>query len=390
LTEPKSPATDARQSLHLRYEGLCFRVVSPESSHLRWLENFFSPHFSIGGSHVEPVEIELLIDADLYRQCQESRSVPSVIHGFALDSSVVQLSLLGEHDGDSLLFDDHYRIFYRVAPDRRRVTIVAGRNVVSMRPALMRVIREYAMNHSQQNGGFFLHASCFLSEGRPVIVTGPKRSGKTTLLAFACGKGSAEYLSNDRILVRKEDRRYVLRSMPSIVSLREKTLWFFPAIEKCIRDEGLHFDRNPDEHRKGVDPLRRCKGNRRCLVTPPQFCETLSARQVTGASDPVIVFPVITNLEGTFSLTTVNDEEKGEYLSESLFGAKHWVTSTPVFNLGKNSSDSDPEKIEEKCRRFAAGHRCLRLEIGRNLYDRDENAKRLIAALLGDSPRSSS
>ena len=370
------------KALDLFYGTLHFRVHSPDPSHLRWVEEFFVPHLLPRGGGKRLVEVRLKVDPALYRRWQEHPRGGGETAAFLLDSDVVRLPTHSSSGEGLTLCDPQYRAFYRVSGDRRRCTVLVEKNSFRIRTPLMRIVREYVMNYAHRGGGFFLHASSFLLGGRPVIVTGPKRAGKTTLLLFACHRGGGQYLANDRVLVRRSGGAYRLTGIPSIVSVRLPTLGFFPGLERKLREGGYHCRLSSGERPEDVPSRQLPAWKDRHLITPLQFCRLAGTVQVAEGRDPVVVLPRLTGEPGRFSLRRLSAEEGVEMLRHSLFGARHWVTSTPAFNLSGEARGPSAETLARRCRAFIDERSCLLCEIGTDLYRREENAREWAGALL--------
>jgi hypothetical protein len=373
-------------SLHLRHGDLLFRILSPSPDHLKWIEEFFLPHFRLGAPSAQAVEVRLEIDSGRHRILSGRLGGGEEIPSFVLDSDVVRLPAVPSSDAHFTVYDSHYRAFFRTSGDRRRSTVLIAEDSVNVRAALMRVIREYVMNHTQKRGSFFLHASCFLAGGRPIIITGPKMAGKTTLLYFACLHGKAVYLANDRVLVSSSGDRFLLSGMPAIINVRKPMTSFFPEMEREILEEELHFRLSSGEKPRNVHPPPRLGMGKRYALTPLQFCRLAGTAQAREARDPIVVLPRITGKPGTFSLERIPPGRAVDLLEGSIFGVRHWVTSTPVFNLSPEVAGPSKSALLRKCGRFAAGGDFFLCEVGTDLYSDGENAEAMIGSILAGAP----
>ena len=228
-----------------RYDDLCLRVATNEPAHLTWLQEVLPPHFRPGAGFPPTVVVKLIADSERYRRSYAlaGRSLPA----FALDSEVVRLPILEGPPGMLVIANNRHRVVYEVAEDRSAVCVIVECRDVLARSGILPVVREFAMNEAAARGDFFMHASCFVSGGRPVVVAGPRNSGKTTLLAFACLFAGADVLVNDRLRIGLREGRCTLGGVPTIITLRPRTLDFFPALGRRIRAEGLHANLTSDE-----------------------------------------------------------------------------------------------------------------------------------------------
>ena len=159
---------------------------------------------------------------------------------FVLDGGTVcHPEWKGSGPDERILFDAHYQAFYYVERRSGHVRILATPRPNLTRIALMRVVRELAMAASLARGGLLLHGAAFAIGGRGVVLAGPRRAGKSTLLLHALQAAGALFISNDRVLARQGQDRVVLRGMPTIVNLRPGTLATFPAVVVPRRGAGL-------------------------------------------------------------------------------------------------------------------------------------------------------
>jgi len=166
------------------YNGLTVRVSSTDSSHLTWLEEFLSPHFEVGGGVAYDCKVALTADSIRYENVLRKGAKPDglQIGCFALDSNVVRLPLWVSSSDEQIIFDEKCGVFYVISGNRPDFSILTYNDNKRARTPLMRVVREFAMNHSHRTGCLVIHGSAFVVGGRGVVIAGPKRAGRTTLL----------------------------------------------------------------------------------------------------------------------------------------------------------------------------------------------------------------
>lgn len=366
---------------HLRYDDLAYRVSAAGDAPLAWLRDFLAPHFEVGPRPPPRIEVRFEADPEAYGRWLAAPSVAGTLPAFVADSEVVRLPQRLSTAGTLVLWNEGHQVFYEVSPDRRQVQVIAGGLPIMARTDLLRAVREYAMNDAQAGGDFFLHASCFQGDGRPVVVTAPKNAGKTTLLIFACLYGGARILANDRVRVTQTPQGYRMRGMPTIVNVRARALDFFPAVGRRITGERLNFRLGDGERLEESLPGTVLGRNGHYGLSPMQFASLLQTTQITSAADPVLVVPRITGRPGLFSLTRIGEDETVALLRESIFGSSHWATSTPVFDLDPSRAGAGRAVLEQQSRALAASQPCFLCEIGTDLYGRPENARAWLDAL---------
>lgn len=364
-----------------RYDDLCLRVATNEPARLTWLREVLPPHFRPGAGSPPTVAVKLIADSDRYRSSHALALTGRSLPAFCLDSEVVSLPLLDGSPGTLVIANKRNRVVYEVAEDRSEVRVIMEPHDVLARSGILAVVREFAMNEAAARGDFFMHASCFVVGGRSVIVAGPRNSGKTTLLAFACLFAGADFLVNDRLRVGLREGRCTLGGVPTIITVRPKTLDFFPALGRRIREEGLHANLTSDEQLDQGFPRPALFTQGRYRLSPLQFRRLLGTEAVATALDPVVVVPRITGRSGDFALRRLDADEAFELLQDSFFGAKHWATSTPVFNRHPERAAPTGPQCVARWREFASTRPCLLCEIGADLYEHPKNAAAWVSAV---------
>jgi hypothetical protein len=206
-------------------------------------------------------------------------------------------------------------------------------------------------------------------------------AGKTSLVIFACLMGGGSYLSNDRALLQFRDGEYLLRSVPVIITVREKTFGFFPRIKERILSEEMHFRVGPGERLREVSPETIIGSEGEYDLSQRQFCELLDSEPEVEARKPTVVIPRLTGRKGTFSVRPVDKKEAADLLKHSLFGARYWATSTPVFNL-QSEEEVDRDLTERNVRRFVAETPFLLCDVGTDLYGHPSHGRLWTSALF--------
>ncbi|HYD47869.1 MAG TPA: hypothetical protein VEB21_05950 [Terriglobales bacterium] len=368
--------------LRLAYEELVLEVRA-RPDHLAWLAEFLLPHFT--ESEGEPGwAIELQEDEDAYAAALRCGAGDgSTIDCFALDSAVVRLPRWHDAGRATAVFDRDYRCFYTVLPQRRQVRIVTVADNASIRTPLMRVVRELAMNHCHSRGGLFLHASAVAVGERGLVVTGRKAAGKTTLLMYLLGAAQAEYLANDRVLVSLAAAEVACRGLPSVVTIRPRTLELFPEIAGRLAGSGFRQQRTIAEaEREQLPPQPWSDG--RYGLTPAQLCALVEAQPAKAAQLRAVVFPAVTERPGGVALRRLEREEAAARLVPSLLGAGSWKKTSDLFgepslNAGGDQGRSAEQRLIAMCRELARRVACFECQLGLQAYDNDRGRQALLA-----------
>jgi hypothetical protein len=363
-------------AVRLSYEGFSAEVRCADRSHLDWLEEFVSPHFETDDGGASHRLVSLIFDEDRFDEI--ARRGPSGAHAsaFVLDDAVVVLPVWKAEGSERVLFDEKYRVFYLV--DGERVTLLARKNRLNVRTPLMRVVREFAMNHAQRAGSFFLHASSFAVGERAVVIAGPKNAGKTTLLMYALQDPATRYLTNDRLLVSFDEAGFRLRGMPTILAVREGTFELFPELRSDVFGRGFHFRSTLKEAEHGKSPSPRPWEDGRLGLTPAQTCALLDRRPVAEARPGALLFPRITHREGSIELREIRGASAADRLLDSLFGAKHLGAVSEVFDLPGGSPERERSELRRLCLELTVAVDCFDCALGRGAYSGSHSAREFV------------
>jgi hypothetical protein len=276
------------------YEDCAIRVAAPDASIVAWLAEFLAPAFAVRDPVADVEElVSLQIDAAEFDRMYDRGPSPDgrVAGCFMFDRGLVELPLWnGAEDGELVVLDRQLGAFYRRDRTRGRTHVVARAAVGSTRVAVMRVVRELVMVHLQRAGWMLVHAAGFIVDDGAVIVAGPKRAGKTTLLMHALESGRARFIANDRLAIRVGSDGAVVRGMPTIVSVRVSTTPRFPDLDARLLRSRYDYRRTLEETRRDGLAAPRAPAEAWSL-TPIQFCDVFGAAAGIRATAAAIVFP---------------------------------------------------------------------------------------------------
>jgi hypothetical protein len=224
----------ASATLDLRFLDLDLRIGAPCSEDLLWLQEFLGPAFSAATNPRIAVDVVLRIDRDRVDGWRAAGPADEDLIAFRLDQRVVRLPRWRSGEGELLAWDERSRAFYRVRPAARRIEVWCREAGRKARRALMRAVRELALEHAARSQGLLLHASCLDHAQGAIAFSGPKGCGKTTLLIAALAGTTSSFLANDRVFVdlSRDPPRAV--PLPSIVSVRASTVRHFPALARGL------------------------------------------------------------------------------------------------------------------------------------------------------------
>jgi hypothetical protein len=297
------------------------RVATDAPGHLEWLRECLEPHFAPQTSNACDWNVTFSSDPERYGCLTAQKRAPSgeTLAFFTLDSRLVRLPRWnGGAAGDVVAFDDEFDVFYRVSEARREVDVVAKTLRPWGRVALLRVVRELAMEEAVANGCMFLHAAAFECDGVAYAIAGPKHAGKTTLLVHALASGGARFIANDRALLDRSFEGTTVRGMPTLVNVRAGTRATF----------AHHFDPHgygPDsgcltraEHEaepRATDPRRA----EPMILSPRQFADALGVSPSTGGRLGAILFPVISSAPTGIDIVELSATTARDWLAAAVF-----------------------------------------------------------------------
>ncbi|MBI3758859.1 MAG: hypothetical protein HY269_03795 [Deltaproteobacteria bacterium] len=219
----------------LAYDGTTVRVESGDRASLSWLREFLIPAFSVVEGVAADCSVELVMDDRAYAgMLAGGQRVSRQIASFALERGTVRLPLWALTPHERILYDAAARVFYCVDNDGTHVRVISAAHHLAARFAVMRVVREYAMNAAQTARGLLIHGAAFAAAVGGIILAGVKAAGKTSLLIHALRAGGARFVSNDRVAVRVGDAEVVQRGMPTVVTIRPQTLTLFPDLQTAL------------------------------------------------------------------------------------------------------------------------------------------------------------
>ncbi|HVN83594.1 MAG TPA: hypothetical protein VMW17_01995 [Candidatus Binatia bacterium] len=366
-----------------RYGDLQVWLDAPPS-HLAWLEEFLTPNFTVrsGGTaacRVSLREDDAAFDATHARGPQH----PAVdLECFALDSKVIRLPAWNASEGGTTVFDPKFDVFLSMNTDHRTITVLTRCGNLGARQATMRVVRELAMNHTQAAGGLFLHASALAINGCGMIIAGKRAAGKTTLLMHLLRHPSARYVTNDRALVCFDGVPPTLRGMPTVVTLRPRTLEMLPGASEVLLASGYHARLTLTEAAQrppgSIEPWR----DKRYGITPAQFRAVLGVQAIAESPLAVLVFPRITGEPGMVHIAALDPAVAAERLRVALFGAGSWRKHSDVLTVPGDPPLPDEAALAGLCARLTAQVRCVECALGLNAYERHELAGEMLDQLL--------
>jgi hypothetical protein len=374
--EPDEPG-----SRHFHYGGLTLRVESADPAPLAWLTEFLTPAFDVLPGALPDGTVTLSENTNEYLDLH--RRGPDVtraeIDGFLLDGSTVRLALWASSEDARIVHDPTFDAFYVVSRRGPRIRVVTPIASLSARNALMRVVRELALNHVRRGAALIVHASALVVGTRAALVIGPKGAGKTTLLTHLLRHGSARFLTNDRAVVSPNLAAPIVRGMPTIVKVLRQTMTWFPDLERHFLDSPYHHRSTLAEAIQRGRPGSSVSRHGYWSLSPAQFCDLLGVGAASHADLAALVFPRISSNPGRVTVDRLAATQAAADLQAGLF-VRGSSPATLDFTTAEVEAADRPD-LDGLCRRLAARIPSFACELGSAAY-RDGTAGELLARIL--------
>jgi hypothetical protein len=367
-------------TLTLAYEGITLRASLERAADVQWLEEFFLPWFD---RSADAPDVEVLVSRDpaRYKHLLACDPAGARVKAFMMDNRAVEFPVWNVPGEQLALHDEKHRMFFLITG--KMIQLVCGDREGALRLNLMRVLRELAMGVAQLRSGRFLHASAIAVEGRALVITGPRQAGKTSLLTYLLANSPAQFLCNDRLLVKWYDGSIRLHGMPTIVSLRDGTLDLFPGMRQSIENQRFTTRATLAEAcaSRALPQLPPKEG--RHSLSPHQYCSLLDCAPVQAATGAALLFPRQTGQAGGLELVPLHANEARIRLGECLFGHIGPDRLSEAFTLlpGALARITAPDDAA-LCAGLASDLPAYDCLLGNDTYDNDRGAGELLQRLL--------
>lgn len=359
-------------ALTLSYSGAGFIARSDDPADLAWLEAFLGPAFAASSEAGEQTFTLEKNDGAVNTAQRMASATAERITAFVLDTRLEELPCTMNADGAVTAYDS----FFEVAFQRNTTISIAdaessgpGRRA---RGALMRAIREAAMDHVWCHGASILHGASFVVGDQAVLVMGDKEAGKTSLLCAALlGVPGASFLSNDRVVLYKSGQSIQARALPSIVSIRAGSAQVVPSLFAALSDTRENY--------LGAAVVETERPDR-WILSPKQLSSLLGCSMKGEAEVTCCLFPRIDQRENSFRLRELSEDERRVRVFESAFATNDLGRRSELFRTNTAAFPSAAQ-LRNRLHEHLNGIRCFELRMGPGLYQPAE-MQRLIKLLL--------
>ncbi len=335
-------------------------VSVDEADTARWLFEFFSPWFSTGPSSGTGLRVRATHSREEFAAAarRETAGNLRLFPCFRLDSSLVSLPGWMESDRTTFIADREWGCYYRLQDDQVRV--IARPRDLPARLGLMRVLRELATSQASALPEMLdLHAAAFGFGGHAILLTGEKRTGKTTLLSHALTSRETSLIANDRVMVDGE--RLQAFGVPTIVSVREETEAMFPSLGRIHPRRAVFLN----ERELALRPTDTGT-ERRLSLSLAQLARQLGSPLSSSAPVGAILFPQISPSLSGLLLQPLHPSEAVECLRGSVYARRLAPHDRTVFQEMTNAFPHDSRDFHLS--RLAAAVPLMRCLLGPDAY----------------------
>lgn len=226
------------------------------------------------------------------------REIGPRLHARTLSSARGQTYWVNQHA--SIIHADH---------NARTITAYCG-DAESAQYWAARLVRQAMTTQLLAAGAVYAHAAAFSHHGRGVLVTGHKGAGKTTTLLTSLRLLGGDYVTNDRLLLRREGGELVGRPWPMHLRVGVGTLLAMPELVDLV-----------PPHLRDLPGHRRWQHQHKVAIEPPEFSRLLSQGVVLSEVRPrLMLWPYLSPRDnGATPAAVAADEVHDVLLATRLF-----------------------------------------------------------------------
>ena len=233
----------------------------------------------------------------------------------------------------------------------------------------MRIVREIAMARAWTRTRMVLHAAAVAIGGRGVLIAGPKRAGKSSLLIHCLRAPGAAYVSNDRTLLSLAGPVPTGRGMPAIVSVRRGTLDLFPELSRSVARHKYQAHLTMAECEAGSTTPAMPPEDGDAKVSPAQLCRLLHVPMAGEVAVGALVLPRVDLGSSGMGVHPLSPDEAERRFEAVIFAAASEVRVSDVFRpqRGRLMGDlGDAGALWSRLTRRVPAFEC---RIGRGAFD---------------------
>ena len=345
-------------------------VSSPTDGDAAWLAEFLGPAFRQGNHAADAhYDVDAIVDAHRFDALLAGKpdGVLSGAVAFVLDQRTLTTSSWRDpRSGLPVFFDAAHHTIYLRQTGSPGVTVVARTGGRLFRGAVMRIVREVAMTRAWTANSLVLHASAFATEQGAVVVAGPKRAGKTSLLLHALHAPGVSFIANDRVVLAGDGHGFSADGMPSIASLRHSTLAIFPGLSDTLATRGYRAHLTCAECEGSVAARGESDGS----TSPAQLCRAVGVPMSASAPATAILLPHVDLSSPGFDIRPLSRTEADARFEAVRFASASRGRTSEIFRTDGTDVIVDLSQARAVWSHATASVPVFECRIGRGAFDR--------------------
>ena len=367
------------------FAGFRIRVTCDDRAALEWLTEFLSPNFATTSDGPPDCTVAAFSDADRHanRRASVGESKPYLAACFDKDTGTTRLPCWDLPDARRLVHDDGFKVTYLLDPNGREVEVAGRAPSPGFRIALMRAVRELAMNHASKCGHVLVHGAAFSIGCQGIACIGPKEAGKTTFLMAALMAMDSGFVANDRLAVRGTSAGVLALGVPTIVSIRRPSLANRPAIQSELRQRPYRHAHTLTETLAADAANALPTDLDRISISPSQFCHLIGTQRIDRTQLSAVVFPRIDASITTSTLRRLNPNEAAEKMPAGLFRATQPTGLESAFALFIATLGGSKSDRVTSCTTIVDSTACYECAVGGDVLADPSRAGSLIESMVG-------
>lgn len=186
---------------------------------------------------------------------------------------------------------------------------------------LFRMLLLFFGSRAQSRGERFFHASCVAYQGQGVLCSGPKGSGKSSLMYLACSRMGARFIADDQVLLRvvNDGNSHLAalgwpRRANLGLSLMGKEALDASTRETLLFEAGVD-SRLPDD---GQTVAQAWSSPRKSALHQRDFLEMFHFQSEQSVQPSLLAFPRIDNELEYWRIEPIGEEEARGLIEENL------------------------------------------------------------------------
>lgn len=252
--------------------------------------------------------------------------------------------------GEKLFINTRNGYNYAIFKKDSSFYIIAKENTLYKKQQALRVIRELLLRTLENYGYIFFHSAAINYNNKGIMIIGNSGTGKTTLMSHLLNNLNSNFISNDRVFLKKEN--YIsLRYFPLPIRLGIGTIKSISQLRSYISNHKLFRTQNTmfadKELNLVLDKYNVFLDKNKIELTPLEFTKALNLNTIEKTVLNLIIVPNIIKESDKISIKELNSIDKNRVLSENCFTPKDESWINPWL-IERNEPDIYYMKVAEK------------------------------------------